>query len=313
MNNEKKPRKLETVNPVFKYFSLIFFFIAILNIYGAIYDMLYFYEDELYMGEWPTAIITLVVFICVCCLWIPKTIRLKRAIRHGEVYEGVFYDVKEGTKRKFFDYLYMIQFEIEVHGEKRIVEVGPYPEDPIYYIPENSRCKVYVYKGNYYIKPLKLRTDKPHAHRKAVVHDENFVKRVLRGEFTDVDPKEWMKFTLDKISDIKTEEDEKVAMSERTDAALISSRTHLVFRPIFAFKDFPYNKIYIEAEIQSQTAYCGFEFTILPDVINCVRASGATNMEEMKALKPDIKGIVKARIEYDKPEVVVKDVMVEIV
>ncbi len=82
MNNEKKTRKLEMVNPVFKYFSLIFFFIAILNIYGAIYDMLYFYEDELYMGEWPTAIITLVVFICVCCLWIPKTIRLKRAIRH---------------------------------------------------------------------------------------------------------------------------------------------------------------------------------------------------------------------------------------
>lgn len=114
------------------------------------------YEKNKLFGQFLGAaiIILILVELVILCMWYPKELQKKTAIKNGKEYIGKIRSVRMMSQKRYNAYrrhfAYVIRIEVNINGKAQILEEGPFSDNPENFIREGDDCKVYLYKNKLY-------------------------------------------------------------------------------------------------------------------------------------------------------------------
>lgn len=253
--------------------------------------------------------VLLVLVICevvVLCIWYPDEVKRKKALVKGEVFEGTISDVRHKRTKYLITrnlYIYTIIVEFGKNGENTIVEFGEYSNNPSDYIPYDRKCKVYAYKGKYYIEKFKL-----HKREQSIKVDNEYhtlSEKEKRSLIKNI------KYPIEEIEKMSVNEAFN-ATSERIQLAGTISKERLYFLPYF-FRTFkPYSLLFLEVRIESKKAYGGFDFDISEEVQKFMNIRIICDDYSKVQFVYDMKEMIKAIIDRQNKKIKVKDIIIVI-
>lgn len=258
-------KTLYTEQEKVRYLNVLVFGIFIL------YAMMDIYYDGLYIMITKNLIVFIkffsVIEIILLCIWYPKEYRKKEAQKKGQIFEGRITDI-QFKKRTHIglartSHIYTMTVECNIHGDKKIIELGNYMENPRDYVPKDYKCKVFYYKGKCYLENFTLRK-KTAQNRKEKDYEEEdkiFLK-VLYGEFDNKDISTFLKYPIEKLKNITARSERLEAILERDRFAPVRSKKYIITQSLVFSCPIPYFCLFVEVHMKSKKSYNGFDFDL---------------------------------------------------
>lgn len=257
-------KTLYTEQEKVRYLNVLVFGIFIL------YVMMDIYYDGLYIMITKNLIVFIkffgVIEIILLCIWYPKEYRKKEAQKKGQIFEGRITDI-QFKKRTHIglartSHIYTMTVECNIDGDKKIMELGNYMENPRDYVPKDYKCRVFYYKGKCYLENFTLRKETARNRKEKKDEEEDIIfRKVLYGEFDNKDISTFLKYPIEKLKDI-TESEILEAMLERDRFASVHSKKYIFTQALMFSCPIPYFCLFVEVHMKSKKSYNVFNFDI---------------------------------------------------
>lgn len=257
-------KTLYTEREKVRYLNVLFFGLFIL------YVMMDIYYDGFYVMFTKNLVVFIQVFgiieVILLCIWYPKEYRKKEAQKNGEIYEGHITDI-QFKKRKNIglarsSHIYTMTVECNIDGDKKIIELGNYMENPRDYVPKDYRCKVFYYKGKCYLENFSLRNEAARNRKEKDDEEEDTIfLKVLYGEFDNKDISTLLKYPVEKLINI-TRSERLEAMLERDRFSPARSKNYIFTTALVFSCPIPYFCLFVEVHMKSKKSYNAFDFDL---------------------------------------------------
>lgn len=305
-------KTLYTEQEKVRYLNVLVFGIFIL------YAMLDIYYDGLYIMITKNLIVFIQVFgiieIILLCIWYPKEYRKKEAQKKGQVFEGRITDIKFkkrthiGLARTL--HIYTMTVECNIDGDKKIIELGNYIENPRDYVSKDYRCKVFYYKGKCYLENFSLRKETVQNRKEKAGEEEdtNYLK-ALYGEFDNKDISALLKYPIGKLKNI-TESEILEAMLERERFTPVRSKKYIITRGLVFLYPIPYFCLFVEVHIKSKESYNGLDFDLDAKVRQFMEANPICDTYREEEFVADLTKLVKKEMLFIDNRIQIENVYV---
>lgn len=257
-------KTLYTEREKVRYLNVLFFGFFIL------YAMMDIYYDGFYVMFTKNLVVFIQVFgiieVILLCIWYPKEYRKKEAQKNGQVYEGRITDIqlkkRTGIGLARTSHIYTMTVECNIDGDKKIIELGNYMENPRDYVPKDYRCKVFYYKGKCYLENFSLRNEAARNRKEKDDEEEDTILlKVLYGEFDNKDISTLLKYPVEKLINI-TRSERLEAMLERDRFSPARSLKYIFTRSLVFSCPIPYFCLFVEVHMKSKKSYNAFDFDL---------------------------------------------------
>lgn len=226
---------------------LILIFIAFVFCYIDAHGI----SDRMIMDMLFGFIIFSIAEIGVLYIWYPNEYKKKIAMEKGDVYTAKIKNIefrhRTGIHLVRRSYVYVMQIECEINGTKKIWELGNYIDNPETYIPEDHKCKVYVYDGRYYVQDF---------YRKNIKNVEKTesdmeITDIIIGKYDNKPLNELLKYAIEEIPYLDKEQ-LREARDEREKFSAVRSKTYLIIPTMIFLGNGPYMWMYVEVHMNSK-------------------------------------------------------------
>lgn len=259
-------KTLYTEREKVRYLNIIFFwlfiFCVLTNIwYDGFYTMI---TKNLIVFIQMFGIIEVILLI----IWYPYEYRKKEAQKNGQIYEGKITDIqfKERTNIGLArtSHIYTMTVECNIDGDKKIIELGNYMENPRDYVPKDYRCKVFYYKGKCYLENFTLKVKKTIKNKEGNSDEEEdeIYRKLLDRKFDNKEISTFLKYPIEKLMNITTSSERLEAMEERRKFASVRSKKYIFTHDLLFSLQSPYFCLFVEVHMKSRKSYSIFDFDI---------------------------------------------------
>lgn len=153
--------------------------------------------------------------------------------------------------------------ECNIHGDKKIIELGNYMENPRDYVPKDYKCKVFYYKGKCYLENFTLRKKTAQSRKEKENEEEDTIYlKVLYGEFDNKDISTLLKYPIEKLKNITTRSERLEAMEERQIFASVRSKKYIITHALMFSCPIPYFCLFVEVHMKSKKSYNVVDFDL---------------------------------------------------
>lgn len=245
-----------------------------LNVFVFIIFILYVIMDIYYDGFYTMVTKNLLIFIevfgiievIILSIWYPNEYKKKRAKKNGQVYEGRITDIqlkkRTGNSLSRISHIYTMTVECNIEGNRIIMEIGNYMENPMDYVPKDYKCKVFYYKGKCYLEDFFLRDKNAANSEQREIDNENQICiKALDGELDNEDISGLIKYPIEKLKDIQDNEKLKVIL-ERDSLFAVRSKNIILTRTLVFSAPIPHFCCFVEVHIKSRRAYNSSDFDL---------------------------------------------------
>lgn len=153
--------------------------------------------------------------------------------------------------------------ECNIDGDKKIMELGNYMENPRDYVPKDYKCKVFCYKGKCYLENFTLRKETVQNRKEKDYEEEDTIYlKVLYGEFDNKDISTLLKYPIEKLKDITTRSERLEAMQERLTFDSVHSKKYIFTHALIFSCPIPYFCLFVEVHMKSKKSYNVVDFDL---------------------------------------------------
>lgn len=279
--------KLKKKYEYYKYLNIILLVVCViwLMVFLAVYGICM----EIYQVLLPFLVLEIVVLL----MWYPRVYQKERAKKSGTVYQGKITDVvvKDREPKGLYGkrYMYAILVEIERNGAVIKWEDVGYEENPFDYIPHNRSCKVYQYKGKYFL--------------------EDFYKG---GHVKADEPKSGLEYTMEMLPFLNHKEAMKAA-AERVNYHKMKSKTELILLPrFFQLSDAKELQIlFVEVRMAAEKEYGNTDFHLVSRIDGYIeQIKNKYTMSDEDKIYEEITELVKLAILKVDNQIEIKEIFV---